>query len=117
MKSFNEYTCHGHSIKVLINASAHCLWLDYTHEILVDNKKVKRSNKRSLTQSLTRFSFYHQGNQLKGRVISSGIPFAPIINQSTIVDDTLLGHKRMVINRRLVSYILLGSLLSSLYFL
>jgi len=100
-----------------MSASAHCLWLDYKHEILVDNKKVKRSNKRSLTHSLTRFSFYHQGNQLKGRVISSGIPLAPIINQSTIVDDSLLGCKRMIINQRLVSYVLLGSLLCGLYFL
>ena len=117
MNSFSEYTCHGHNIKVLISASAHYLWLDYKHEILVDNKKVKRSSKRSLTQSLTNFSFYHQGCNLKGQVISSGIPLAPIISQSTIVDDTILGHKHLLINKRLVSYTLLGLAVAGLYLL
>lgn len=110
MKSTSEYKWHGHNIKIHACSSPKFLWLDNKFDILIDNKKVNHLNKRSLTQSLTSFTFHHQGINLKGRVISSGFPCTPVISQSTIVDDTILGHSQMLVDKRYFIYAFISAI-------
>lgn len=114
MKSISEYKWHGHDIKVEASASPKFLWLDYTLDVHVDDKTVKQLNKRTFTCSKTNFSLKHNGHKLKGEVISSGFPCTPVISQSTIVDDTILGKSQILVKKRIYTYAFLSAVAYSL---
>lgn len=114
MKSTSEYDWHGHHIKIKASASPQYLWLDYKFDVQVDEKKVSNLNNRSLTHSHTSFTLQHHGRSLKGRVVSTGFPCSPVISQSTIVDDTILGHSQLLVSKRFFTYVFLSALAISL---
>jgi len=114
MKSTSEYDWHGHHIKIHASASPQYLWLDYKFDVKIDEKDVNNLNSRSLTHSHTIFTLKHQGKSLKGKVISSGFPCSPVITQSTIIDDTILGHSQMLVSKRVFTYVLLSVVAISL---
>lgn len=104
MKTVSEYHWRGHNIKIQAVATPRFLWLDCTFDVLIDNKRVKHLDSRSLTRSLTSFQLNHDGHNLKGQVVSSGLPFTPVVSQSTIVDDTIIGHSQLFVSRRVITY-------------
>lgn len=114
MKTVSEYKWRGHNIKVQAMASPRFLWLDYTFDVLVDNQRVKHFDSRSFTRSLTSFQLQHEGHRLKGQVISSGLPFTPVVSQSTIVDDTIIGRSQLLVSKRIFAYTFLLGLAFSL---
>ena len=114
MKSSSEYDWLGHTIKIQASASPRYLWLDYKFDVLVDNQKVNYLRTCYLTHSHTNFTLSHQGQNLRGQVISTGFPCAPIISQSTIVDDTIVGHSQMLVGKRVFTYAFLSAVIVSL---
>ena len=115
MKLSNEYKWHGHNIKIKTSASPKFLWLDYKFDVLVDNKQVTPVKQHSLTQSETRFTINHKGHNLKARVVSTGFPFTPIVSQSTIVDDIIVGRSQMLISKRAFTYACLSAVAISFF--
>lgn len=114
MKSTSEYDWHGHHIKIQASASPQFLWLDYKFDVKVDEEKVNYLSRRSLTHSHTSFTLQHQGKSLRGRVVSTGFPCAPVISQSTIIDDTIVGHSQLLVSKRFFTYAFLSALAISL---
>jgi len=111
LKSISEYNWLGHNIKISTHASAKFLWLDKKLDVFVNDKKVQHLKTRGLTQSSTKFAIPHQGHNLKGQIISKGLPFTPAISQSIIIDDTIIDKHKILNAKGLFS----GSLLSSLF--
>jgi len=107
MKSINEYNWLGHKIEIQASASPKYLWLDYKFDVFIDNQPVSYLRKRSLIRTHTSFTLLHQGQRLKGHVLSTGFPCTPVISQSTIVDDTILGRNQMLVSKRIFSYAIL----------
>lgn len=114
MKSTSEYNWHGHQIKIHASASPQYLWLDYKFDVKVDEEDVQHLSTHSLTHSHTSFTLQHHGRSLKGRVVSNGFPCAPIISQSTIIDDTILGHSQMLVSKRVFTYAFLSAVAISI---
>jgi len=111
LKSISEYNWLGHNIKIHTHASAKFLWLDKKLDVFVNDKKVKHLKTRSFTQSSTKFAIPHQGQNLKGQIISKGLPFTPAFAQSIIIDDTIVDKNKILDGKGLFS----SSLLSSLF--
>ncbi|RDH82317.1 MAG: hypothetical protein DIZ80_08430 [endosymbiont of Galathealinum brachiosum] len=107
MNTISEYNWHGHDIKIQANASPKYLWLDYRLNLQIDNRKINSSNKCSLIRSQTSFLLKHNGRNLKGKIISAGFPLTPVISQLTIVDDSILGKSKILIGKRIFTYLLL----------
>jgi len=80
------------------------LWLDNKLDVLINSQKVQHSKSFSLTQSSTKFSVPLQGKNLKGLIISRGLPFIPIRSQSIIIDDTILEKNRFFAGKKLLTY-------------
>lgn len=116
MKTISEYKWLGHDIRIQAIATPRFLWLDCTFEVFIDDKRVKHLDTRSLTRNLTSFQLNHEGQKLKGQVVSSGLPLVPVVSQSTIVDDTILGHSQLIVSRRGFTYTFLLLLVLSLQF-
>jgi len=114
LKSIREYNWHGVNIKIQTHSSAKFLWLDNKLDVLVNSEKVSHSRSSSLTQSSTKFTVPLQGHNLKGQIISKGLPFIPIRAQSIIVDDTILEKSRFFASKRLPTYNFLSAIASSL---
>lgn len=114
MKSVREYSWHGVNIKIQTRASAKFLWLDNKLDVLVNSEKVNHSKSFTLTKSSTKFSIPLQGHNLKGLIISKGLPFIPVRSQSIIIDDTILEKSRFFAGKRIASYNFLSALASSL---
>jgi len=114
LKSIREYSWHGVNIKIQTCSSAKFLWLNNKLEVLVNSEKVKHSKSYSLTQSSTKFSVPIQGHNLKGRIISKGLPFIPIRSQSIIIDDTILEKRRFFAGTRTLKHNFLSVIASSL---
>ncbi len=116
MKSISEYRWQGHHIEISASASPRFLWLDYTYDIFIDNKKAdyRLDRSYSLTQSGTRFTMQHEGKNLKGQIISRGFPGMPMVCLSTIIDDTIIGKAELILKNRILLPILLALLPLSL---
>jgi len=114
LKSIREYSWHGVNIKIETCSSAKFLWLDNKLDVLVNSEKVKHSKSTSLTQSSTKFSIPLQGHNLKGQIISKGLPFVPIRSQFIIIDDTILEKSRYFAGKRIQTYNFLSAIASSL---
>jgi len=110
LKSTREYNWHGQSIKIQNRSSAKFLWLDNKLDVLINSQKVQHSKSFSLTQSSTKFSVPLQGKNLKGLIISRGLPFIPIRSQSIIIDDTILEKNRFFAGKKLLTYTFLSAI-------
>ena len=111
LKSIREYNWHGQNIKIQTHSSAKFLWLDNKLDVLINSKKVKHFKSSSFTQSSTKFSISMQDYNLKGQIISKGIPFIPIRSQSIIIDDTILEKNRLFASKQLLSYTFLSAII------
>lgn len=114
MNTISEYNWHGHDIKIQTKASPKFLWLDYRLNLQIDNTDIHSSKTLSLTQSQTSFLLEHNGKNLKGKIISAGFPLTPVISQLTIIDDSILGKSKILISKRIFTYLLLSILILSL---
>ena len=101
MKSVREYRWHGVNIKIQSRSSAKFLWLDSKLDILVNSEKVKHSKSFSFTQSSIKFSVPLQGQNLKGQIISKGLPLIPMRSQSIIIDDSILEKSHFFVGQRI----------------
>jgi len=117
MNLISEYKCYGHDIKIQTDASPKFLWLDYRLNLKIDNKEIRSSKKHSLTQSRTSFLLKHNGRNLKGQIISIGFPFTPVISQLTIVDDSILGYSKILVGKRIFTYLFISVVITGLQIL
>lgn len=104
MKSIREYHWQGQSIKIETHSSAKFLWLDRKLEVSINNKKVKQVKTQSLTQSSTKFSVPYEGHNLKGQIISKGLPFTPVLSQSIIIDDTIIEKSSLLSGKHALTH-------------
>ena len=111
LKLIREYNWHGQNIKIQTLSSAKFLWLDNKFDVLINSKKVKHFKSSSFTKSSTKFSIPMQGHNLKGQIISKGIPFIPIRSQSIIIDDTILEKNRLFAGKHLLTYTYLSAII------
>ncbi len=114
MKSFTEYQWHGHSIKIEATSSPRFLWMNHTFEVTVDNQKTRHNNERFLTHTKTRFTVNHGKQKLKGQIVSYGFPGSPVVSQSTIIDDTIVGHNQLLVKKRYLTYAFLSAVAYSI---
>jgi len=117
LKSTREYNWHGQSIKIQTRSSAKFLWLDNKLDVLINSVKVQHSKSFSLTHSSTKFSVPLQGHNLKGQIISKGLPFIPIRSQSIIIDDTIIEKNRFFAGKKLLAYTFLSAITYSIHIL
>ena len=109
MKSTISYEWNGHNIIITARASARFLWLDYTFDVVVDNRHLLTTSSWNGLCSSTHFKIPHHGKNLHGQVISSGFPGTPIVTQATILDDSIIGHSQIWIKDRYLTYIILAA--------
>ena len=117
MNTISEYNWHGHDIKIQTKASPKYLWLDYRLKLQIDNTEIDSSKKHSLTRSHTSFLLEHDGRNLKGKIISAGFPLTPVMSLLTIVDDSILGKSKILIGKRIFTYLILSMLILGLQIL
>jgi len=114
LKSIREYIWHGEKISIQTHSSAKFLWLDNKLDVLINAQKVKHVKTRSLTQSSTKFLISHNGHNLKGQIISKGLPFTPALSQSIIIDDTIVAKNRLLESKRLITHTVLSAIALSI---
>lgn len=110
MKSRKTYVWQGHHITVEARASAKYLWLDSRFEVTIDDHSRYVTRNPFLSSSHTRFKIPHEGKHTYGQVVASGFPCTPLVTQSTIVDDSIIGYSQLWIKNRWLTYCLLISL-------
>jgi|GEM_PF-4262124 len=111
MKSSKTYVWQGHHIIVVARASAKFLWLDSRFEVTVDGQSRFETRNPFQANTHTRFKISHNGKHTYGQIVASGFPCTPMVTQSTIVDDSIIGYSQLWIKNRWLTYCLLGSLL------
>ncbi|MCW9047013.1 MAG: hypothetical protein OQK46_02950 [Gammaproteobacteria bacterium] len=109
MNSVDNYKWHGHNINIQAQTSPKFLWLNYRLSVEIDNTQAVYQYQHALTRSFTNFHLNHNGRNLKGQIISAGLPLTPVISLLTIVDDTIIGRSRILLGSRIFIYLLLSA--------
>lgn len=115
MNSSKTYNWHDHDIKIQASASLKYLWLDYKFNVSMDDTHIKLSKNNSIFQRRTKFFLEHAGKKFRGEIISSTFPCSPIVFQSTIIDDCIIGYSQLRINHRALTYLLLSLVAYTLF--